>query len=260
MNTPINLDKVIPSDILSYLVELGLSDKEALIYFVLLKIGEVGTARISKETGLHSQFIYNSLSTLLAKGLVEKYVQKKRARYSARDPKAFYERIEKDKQTVDQLSTSIENNLIATIDSKSVEIYKGREAFINNEMSIIRETAPKGDLMVIGGPGDEYINMFGPQINEYEYQRNKKSLTVRYIGNESQKRYLENSADRRKLFKYRYLPGQYGGVMNITIVKDVSVTIYLFQNPVSIIIIKNKNIIDGYVEFFETLWNVSKSS
>jgi HTH-type transcriptional regulator, sugar sensing transcriptional regulator len=258
MNTPINLDKDIPVDILSYLRELGLSDKEAIIYFTLLKVGEAGTSQISKETGLHSQFVYNSLDSLIGKGLVEKYTDKKRPRYSARDPKAFYERVEKDKNIINQLTVSVENNLISTIDSKSVGIYKGRDAFIKNEMSTIIDSPQDGDLLIIGGPGDEYINLFGPEFNEYEYHRNKKNLNVRYIGNEAQKKYLEESADKRKLFKYRYLPGQYGGVMNISIVKNLSVTIYLFQNPVSTIIIKNKKIIDGYAEFFETLWSMSK--
>jgi len=258
MTSPINLDEIIPNDILSYLKELGLSYKESLVYFTLLKVGEAGTTKISKETGLHSQFVYNSLATLLTRGLVEKYTQRKRARYSARDPKAFYERIEKDKGVVDQLTTSIENNLIATIDSKSVEIYKGKEAFMNNEMSILKEVPQNSDLLVIGGPGDEYINQFGPDFNQYEYLRNKKSLKVRYIGNESQKKYLEKSINERKFFDYRFLPGKYGGVMNMSIVKNISVTIYVFQNPISTIIIKNKKIIDGYVEFFETLWNISK--
>ena len=258
MNTPRNLDEIIPEDILTYLIELGLSYKESLVYFTLLKVGEAGTARICKESGLHSQFVYNSLDTLLEKDLVEKYINKKRACYSARDPKAFYERIEKDKSIIDKLATSVENNLITTIDSKSVGIYKGREAFIKNEISTIKESPQNGDLLIIGGPGDEYINLFGQEFNEYEYQRNKKGLNMRYIGNEAQKKYLEESADKRRFFKYRYLPGQYGGVMNISIVKDVSVTIYLFQNPISTIIIKNKKIIDGYVDFFETLWSISK--
>lgn len=258
MNTPKNLDEIIPEDILTYLKELGLSYKESLVYFSLLKVGEAGTAKISKESGLHSQFVYNSLYTLLQKDLVEKYLVKKRARYSARDPKAFYERVEKEKKTVDLLATAVENNLIATIDSKAVEIYKGKEAFMNNEMSILKETPEHGDLLVIGGPGDEYINQFGPNFNQYEYLRNKKSLKVRYIGNETQKKYLEKSFDERSFFDYRYLPGKYAGVMNISICPGVSVTIYVFQNPISTIVIKNKKIIDGYAEFFETLWNISK--
>lgn len=258
MKTPRNLDESIPGDILSYLKELGLNEKESLVYFSLLKTGEAGTTQISKETGLHSQFVYNSLDSLLEKDLVEKYMSKKRARYSARDPKVFYERIEKDKGTVDKLSTLIESSLISTLDSKSVEVYKGKEAFIENEMSIIKETPANGDLLIIGGPGDEYINQFSTKFREYEYLRNKKSLSVRYIGNETQKKYLEESADNRRMFSYRYLPGKYAGVMNISICPGVSVTIYVFQNPISTIVIKNKKIIDGYVEFFETLWNISR--
>ena len=258
MDTPKNLDEIIPEDILSYLKELGLSYKESLVYFALLRVGEAGTSQISKETGLHSQFVYNSLDTLLKKDLVERYFNKKRARYSARDPKAFYERVEKDKKTVDLLSASIENSLITTIDSKSVEVFKGREAFMNNEMSIIKETPDNGELLVLGGPGDEYINQFGAEFNQYEYLRNKKGLKLRYIGNETQKKYLEKSSDERKYFDFKYLPGQYNGVMNISICKNISVTIYLFQNPISTIVIKNKKIVESYVEFFETLWSISR--
>jgi predicted transcriptional regulator len=258
MNTPKNLDEIIPEDILSYLKELGLSYKESLVYFALLKVGEAGTSQISKETGLHSQFVYNSLDSLLKKGLVETYLNKKRARYSARDPKAFYEKVEKDKKTVDLLANSIENSLITTIDSKSVEIYKGKEAFMNNELSILKEVPQGGELLILGGPGDEYINQFGTDFTQYEYLRNKKGLKLRYIGNETQKKYLEKSSDERRSFDFRYLPGVYNGVMNISICKNISVTIYLFQNPISTIVIKNKKIVESYVEFFETLWSISK--
>jgi sugar-specific transcriptional regulator TrmB len=258
MDIPKNLGEVIPDDILSYLRDLGLSYKEALVYFVLLRVGEAGTSQISKETGLHSQFVYNCLDSLLKKDLVERYFNKKRARYSARDPKVFYEQLEKNKNTIGLLTTSIENSLITTIDSKAVEIYKGREAFMKNEMSILKDVPDNSELLIIGGPGDEYIHQFGAEFNQYEYVRNKKGLRLRYIGNENQKRYLERSSDERKSFDFRYLPGKYNGVMNISICPNVSVTIYIFQDPISTIVIKNKKIVESYFEFFETLWGFSK--
>ncbi|MEI8339892.1 MAG: helix-turn-helix domain-containing protein [bacterium] len=238
--------------------QLGLSAKESLVYYALLKAGDVGTSKIAEETGLHSQFIYNSLETLMEKGLVEKYLQNRKTRYSAKDPQIFYEQIEKNRKTATLLNEAIKNDLIATIDEKSVQIFKGNEAFVNNELSLLKEMPSNTEILVIGGPGDDYLKQMGSNVNQYEYSRNKKNIKVRYIGNEAQKKYLTESADGRKGFDYRYVPGNYEGVMNISIHRNTAVTIYLFQNPVSMIIIRNKKIIDSYAEFFEALWSVSK--
>ena len=260
MNLSKNIDNnIIPEDVLSYLKQLGLSDKESSVYYTLLKVGDVGTSKISKETGLHIQFIYNALAVLIEKGLVDKYTQKKRTKFSAKNPRVFYEKIEKEKKTVDLLSTAVENSLSSVLDSKSVEIFRGREAFLENETSFIRDMPVGSELLVIGGPSDEHVNNIGPYYTQYEYLRNKKDIIVRYIGTESQKSYLTKSADTRKNFVYKYLPGKYNGVMNISILTGVAVTIYVFQDPISTIIIRNKKIIDSYVEFFETLWGLSKN-
>jgi len=252
-------NNVIPEDVLSYLKQLGLSDKESSVYYTLLKVGDVGTSKVSQDTGLHIQFIYNALAVLMEKGLVDKYIQKKRTKFSAKNPRIFYEKIEKEKKTVDLLSTAVENSLSTVLDNKSVEIFRGREAFVENEAVFIKEAPTNSDLLVIGGPSDEYINNIGSFYTQYEYLRNKKNLAIRYIGNETQRSYLTKSAETRKNFKYRYLPGKYNGVMNISIVPGVAVTIYLFQDPISTIIIRNKKIVDSYVEFFETLWGLGKN-
>ncbi len=68
------------------LEKLGLSPNEAKIYLSLIKSGERGASGISVHTGIHRRNVYDSLSRLLDKGLVQKSLDSKESKYAPVDP------------------------------------------------------------------------------------------------------------------------------------------------------------------------------
>ena len=95
------------------LINLGLSKNEAIIYLFLLKNPKITTGPIIKETGISNSRVYESLNSLISKGLVNYTIQKDGKYFDASPPEKFLEKelaakgkIEKDKLTlINTLST-----------------------------------------------------------------------------------------------------------------------------------------------------------
>ena len=244
-------------DILKDLKALGLDTNESTVYLSLLKLGEVGASKIVFDTHFHGQTVYDALYSLESKNLVRHNLVKGRKKFLAQNPSILIDLIEKQKGIASQIVEKIEKRFTA-IDVENIEIIKGRESFVLNEFKHLKELPQGSELLILGGTGDTFIKNFGKQFNEYDYQRGKKQIKVRYIGSEKQREYLIDSQNKRNDFEYRFLPDVFSGITNITIFKNYAVVIYLFDETVTTIKIGNKKITQSYIDFFETLWKLGK--
>ena len=84
------------------LEELGLTKNEASLYLFLLKIGETTTGKMIKETGIANSRVYESLNSLISKGLVSYNVQRDGKHFKAEDPKKFLELEEQRKKKINE--------------------------------------------------------------------------------------------------------------------------------------------------------------
>lgn len=250
-----NTDK--KDEIFNDLQELGLDKNEANVYVSLLKLGEVGASKIVRDTSLHGQTVYDALHNLEQKNLVRFNIEKGRKKFLAQSPSILVDLIERKKMVAHEIVEKIERKF-STIDFQDIEILKGQESFISNEFKILREMPEGSELLVFGGTGDSFIKNLKNQYNEYDFQRNKKSIKVKYLGGEKQKEYLTKSKDTRKNFEYKFLPDVFSGVTNICVFGTSAITIYLYDETITTIVIRNKKIVESYIGFFESLWGLGK--
>ena len=251
-----NIDKNIPIKLLNDFQKLGFNDKTARVYYALLHLGEVGASKIVKETGLHNQFVYNSLKELEGKNMVRFSLKNGRRQFEAQNPALLVLEAEKQKVIAENLSQNL-SNLIDYVDEQTFDVIKGKEAFVAAEFKAMQD-APKGsEFLVIGGIGDLYIENMGSLFNEYEYQRNKKELSVKYLGSLGQEDRVKEKYDPRGLFKTRLLPGRFENEVNMTIF-PTEVTFNFFGTPHIRFSIKSQKMVESYKKFFEVLWNMGK--
>lgn len=244
-------------DIFDDLQELGLDKNEATVYVSLLKLGEVGASKIVRDTSLHGQTVYDALYNLEQKNLVRFNIEKGRKKFLAQNPSILVDLIERKKKVAHEIVEKIEKKF-STIDFQDIEILKGQESFISNEFKLLKELPKDSTLLVFGGTGDSFIKNLKNQYKEYDFQRNKKSVLVKYLGSEKQREYLTNSKDSRKHFEYKLLPDVFSGVTNICIFSDYAINIYLYDETLTTITIRNKKIVESYVTFFNSLWALGK--
>ncbi|MEY2641141.1 MAG: hypothetical protein RL150_534 [Candidatus Parcubacteria bacterium] len=247
-----NFDK--DKSIHAKLMRLGLDKNESAVYLSLLKLGEVGASKVVSDTRLHGQTVYTALDGLIQKNLAHHVLIRGRKRFSAQDPKILLQIA--DQQRADALAITEElGQRFSAIDIQDIEIIKGIDSFHANELRLLSECAPGENLLVFGGHGDSYIEAHGNKFNEYDYQRQKRGCGVRYLGIKTQAPYLEKSKDERYNFEYRYSPAAFSGVTTTCIFGTNAVVIYLFDETVTSIVIRNKKIVESYTGFFNGLWN-----
>jgi sugar-specific transcriptional regulator TrmB len=248
-------DNTSKDEMLSSLKELGLSAKEANVYMSLLSLGESGSTAIAKESGLHRQFVYDTLASLEKKGLTGHTIVKGRKRFFSHSPSKLGGFFEHKKRIADSVVRQLEKSFL-TSEIQELESYQGQEAFVANEFEILRAAKPGSKMLVLGGSGDEYIRNHGKYFEEYEYQRQKKGIELLYIGSATQKEFLRENKDR-PLFQYRLLPIAFTGNLNITIYDD-KICFYMYGNPIGVFSVRSERIAKSYGDFFMSLWNISR--
>lgn len=238
------------------LIELGYDGKEAKVYLALLKLGNSGTAAIIKETGLHGQFVYNSLKKLQEEGLVEVSQKNGRNRYSALSPYKLINKIKDKERKANELVESL-NQSMTIKNYQEVSTFHGEEEFRSINFDALNNEPSDGEIMIIGGEGDRYLESMGQLMNKYEELRLKKKVTIRYIGNESQRQALTDLAFKRKWFEARILPGLSTGLVNTNIFNN-EVLLNIFGTPLYVIRIQSRPVTESNKNFFNNLWQLSK--
>lgn len=233
---------------------LGLSDKEAQVYLSLITLGEVGSSKIIKATGLHGQFVYQALGSLEEKNLIQHISQKGRKKFSAKTPDILPILVESKRLIAERLGDEL-HKLMQGPQAQHIEVFHGAEAYKAAEFHALKEAKDKEEYMILGGTGDQFARIIGREFNTYEALRNKKEISIRYIGNKEQKHELNVFSQARQRFEYRVLPGTFAG-LHKTVIRESDIVMTTFGDPIITIHLTNPLIAASFKGFFETLWNI----
>lgn len=243
-------------EIIGSLEKLGLSDKEARVYIALLRLGEVGSSKVMRETGLHGQYVYQALESLENKGLSQHVVKRGRKKFSAKSPQVLARLVEQQRAIADSVALQLQEMMILPPEQR-FEVFQGQESYIAHEFDLLEKALECSELLVIGGAGDKFNETMGKSLFEYVALQTKKRISIRYIGSESQRASMPEMHGRRKLFEIRYLPGLFTGQVNTNVWPDC-LGFNIFGEPVTRFTIWSPIVAGSYRQFFETLWKIAK--
>lgn len=259
------IDENIDGDIIKSLCELGLKEKEAMVYFALLELGQVGSSKIIQRTGLHGQFVYQALEGLEEKGLAQHAIQAGRKKFNANSPERIRSLVDEKKRAAEDAITKL-GELTGRPALQQFEVFQGREAYVTHEFNQLERAELHSELLLIGGgegpegkrmQGDQFLTAMGSRMDEYERLREKKNIRIRYIGGENQRMNLFWYKNNRKLFEYRLLPGSLSGLVNTDLWPDM-INFNMFGPTIIAFSIKNQELAKSYSDFFETLWKIAR--
>lgn len=252
------LDEITNKETLKKLAGLGLEERDAAVYIALLGMDKaVGSSKIIAKTGLHGQYVYQSIGKLEEKGLIKHAVVNGRKKFSANSPERLRALAEEKKILADQVAEEL-RDLNARNRRQEFEIYQGDTAFIQHEWDLL-EKASQGDFLdIIGGNSNRYVELFGErQMEKYERLRTEKEIRNRYIGTEAERTFLSIAKKKYSHFDYRILPGLKKGIVN-TAIRPTSVSLCVYTDPVLTYTVSSEEVVESYRNFFETLWALGK--
>lgn len=240
------------------LEELGLTKNEASLYLFLLKIGETTTGKMIKETGIANSRVYESLNSLISKGLVSYNVQKDGKHFKAEDPKKFLELEEQRKKKINEFLPDLIKLKESEQRETNTAVYEGFEGFKTAFKKII-EDCPKEETIHILGFSEptekkESLRLFLSNMNLKSQQKKQK---LKILLDSSVKETLGKDREKEKNTEVKYMPKGYISPSAIDVFGDY-VYIFLWEEKPFVFMIKNQRIAESFKQYFNFLWKIAR--
>ncbi len=242
------------------LEDLGLSPNEAKIYETLVEHGESGVGEISILAKIHRRNTYDSIKRLINKGLCFEVFSSGGNLYNAVDPGKLLELVSEKQQAVEKILPELNKKFKHNSVAEEAFIYRGYEGQKNVWRDILREGK---DVMIIGAKAQ----WFDPKLDStreafYKETKRKKIIFHLLLDDEIRLKLPEFTKNYPGLMKYRYLPKESSTTAIIVIFGDYvvmysGVGIMKMNDNVSFFIIHSKELVEGYVKWFNYMWGLS---
>ena len=237
-------------DTLKAIESLGLTSTEAQIYLALLKIGGSTAVQLSKEVQIHRRTIYDNLSILLRKGLVNSKTINGVKYFEANSPVTFKIFLEEKNRTLSELLPILKSQYATKQKTPMINVYVG----IQGAKSIIEEAIQTKQALYWVGGGLYFIDALG--FSKKFIEEKLFTADIQMIQAES-----KNIREKLKIFKknsVRLLPERYSSHVGYLIYGDV-VAIGLIQDGgMTMIKVTSKEFSEGYKKYFDIMWNIGK--
>lgn len=246
----------------SDLLGLGLTNNEAEVYLILLKLKEAKAYDISKNTTISRSHVYDSLNSLLAKGLVNYIIKRKTKLFRVNDfdnlisiLEAKEEQILRQKEELKKKIEFLKQKEVIT--TSKVEVYEGVEGikFILND--IIKDGIDKRykEIFVMNSFSKEE---FVKSVSEYIWERfwnlrKKYKISSRQLFAEGK------TITKHPYVKAKILPREYFNSTVVHFMYGNKVVFFIFTLNLLVIRIESEEVANLYKKQFEILWKIAKA-
>lgn len=232
------------------LEKFGIEEKEIKTYIALLRLGLNTVTKIAEETRIDRTTSYSILDKLLHKGLVSYVIKDNKKYFQVTDPEKLIESLEERKKELEEVMPELLALTKLKREETIVELYKGKEGLITVLRDVLKE---KEDYIVFGEEGkfQEVLPVYIKQLLRDIMLKDK--LKERLLSKES----MRDKILVTKNSEIKYLPDQYFSPVMTVVYKD-KVAIFIWTEPYYAILIKNKDMSQGYRNYFEILWKIAK--
>ena len=159
----------------------GLSEKEAKIYFVCLKMGSASVVSIARASKLPKSTCYDRLNSLIDKGLISQIVKNSTRFYEAADPKVFMNLIDEKKKQIESIIPSLSTYKNTAPEKPNVTFYEG----IGGIKTILSDIISCGLEVRILGNFSNFEQVTRHVAPQFIKKRVEKKISCRYISEES---------------------------------------------------------------------------
>lgn len=232
---------------LEILKQAGLTRNEAKIYKTLLESGPSLAGQISRKSGIHRRTVYDATEMLIKKGLVGYILKNNKKTFEAASPKVFLDILKEKENNITTLLPDLLLEYERTKEKQETNFYKGKEGL---KTVFEDQIETKKEIFVLGASPLAY-DILKYYFNWFDKERKEKNIKTKIIFNKRQNLKLP-------LAEIRYLPEKYSSPLAINIYGDkVAIILWSKENPFAIVI-KNKEISEGYKKYFDLMWKIAK--
>jgi len=228
------------------LKQAGLTENESKVYLALIDLGPSLAGQISRKTGMHRRTVYDTTEMLIKKGLVGYMLKNNRRLFQASNPQRILEIIKEKENLLTPLISQLSEKFVSTKEKEETNFYKGKEGL----KTVFEDQLNAKEILILGASPKAY-EVLQFYFKWYDKKRKEKKIKARIIS-------TSKSIKRIPLAEIRYLPEKYSNPVSVNIYQDKVAIILWAQVPLAVVI-KNREISEGYKNYFELMWKIAKS-
>ncbi|MBI2548675.1 helix-turn-helix domain-containing protein [Candidatus Woesearchaeota archaeon] len=228
------------------LIVLGLTKREAQAYLALLKLEEAKAGEIAEQTKEDRTNVYDSLKSLIKKGLVNYVIKNNKTVYRVAPPEKLKDLIDEKEKILEETLPYL-NGIYKSYKPKPViEVYEGKEGIKTVFSDILKE---KKDFVGFGAT-DRAYQLLPEFTRRYLQARKRLRISARQFYPEGEK-ILPSPYST-----FKAIPRQYAGPATTLIYGDKVALFMWFIDPPVVVLIKNMDAAQAYKNQFELMWKI----
>ena len=243
------------------LKQLNFSGKEIDVYLAALKLGKGSITELSKKANIKRPTVYVILEKLKELGLVSFSVQKKKKVFSIEKPEKLLKMIELEKEKTEEKEKELKKIMpkLKSLTKKEtlvpiIRYYEGKEGIWDIIDNMIES---RQDTFIIS-TGKAYDVLGFSRIIKDVIEKRRKIGTTAYIISDHHLEQIKEYKKKEILFReYRFLPETIN-LNSIVYIYADKVALIFFKEPISGIIIENKELFLVFKFMFDSLWKELK--
>lgn len=236
-----------------FLQEIGLSEKEAIIYIALLSVDNYSVAELAKATDINRTTLYPILDDLIAKRLVVEVKENNKVRFQAEPPERIEtyilnrkNQLEEQEKVLDDIIPQMRGFLRESGEKPIVKIYEGRDGVLQS-LEERYETSSKDNQEYLIYPRDEIKNLFSEkEMESARKMRLKKNNFMNSIFTSTEEYSSNDNAKRLRITNSE----KYPITCEIGIYADI-VYLHIFSGKNFALNIKSKEFADTLKTLFK---------
>ncbi len=234
------------------LQNLGLTEREAEIYLILLDTGSTTTGQIIKKSGLHKATVYSILQRLIDQGLVS-YVIKDGIRYfEAADPDTLLNVLREREENLLEVLPELKRRKDSAKQKQKITVFEGWKG-METVYGMLSNTLQKGETYYAFGASkgedEKRTQIF---FNKFVKKTSKKGIKQKVIFNETARGNIAEQYNYPDLYEAKHMP--YTTPAEVGICRDKALITILEKNPTTILI-DDKKVSESFKNYFNLLWN-----
>ena len=237
------------------LKNLGLSEKEVLVYLALLQLGSATPYQIAKKAGIKRPTAYVISEELVSKGLIVHIPGEEKLRYIAKNPEAFFEEQEEKLAAARKILPELRSYQKNVAEKPSILYFEGmdglRQAYEYRQKELRgRETV---GFFASNEDATSEVTQYFLDFNEYR-EKNKMYVRGVTVDSPNLKPYSRYIAEGVGVMTMKFLPQKlYSSRISIESCDNQFVRIFLFES-VETLIIESPKFATALKEVFEMVW------
>ena len=240
-------------DHIEFIKELGLTQTEAKVYLTLLESGTSLAGTISSRSKIYRKNVYDALESLSKKGLVSSKFQDKKRYWTTANPERIQSILKEKLGFFNTILPELSEQFHQQKPKQTTEVYEGLEGIKSFNNLIIKEDKP---LYIIGATGNIFKKMKYSIPTYFEETKTRKQPNYLLFTHDSDQEGLKRIKKTKKTF-CKILPKAFINATQLYLFGDYSGILIWSEEPLAIII-KSREIHQGFKTYFDFLWKVSR--